>query len=328
MSNILEMLLMNRKWLNCMLVSLCLAVALWPEYGDAKQNTGGGGDLSALRLTDLGTLTRAEGESFQGLAISGNTLVSLSNKGIATLYSIMQDGTAKRGITFHLASYGGHNHANVASFGRERYSKGDALPLLYISQCKQSKGEGTTDVCYVERITPEGQATAVQTIILDNHDKYYGNAVQWVVDKRRKMLVGFGNTINNYDKANKFRIMTFRLPKINQGRTVVLGEKDIVENYLIQDYDATFPSVQIGQGATIVGHCLVMPTGVGTEQYPSVIYSWDLKRHRMVSVRNMQDKVPYEFEDCDLYDGRLYIQCNKGASGKLLLLGAEKDTKR
>ena len=107
--------------------------------------------------------------------------------------------------------------------------------------------------------------------------------------------------------------MVFKLPTLKQGKTVVLKKEDIIENYLIQDYDKSYPHVQIGQGGVVAGNCLVMPTGVGSSQYPSVIYSWDLKNKKMVSVLNMQSEVPFEFEDCDFFQNKMYIQCNEGA---------------
>ena len=202
----------------------------------------------------------------------------------------------------------------------QKYAKGDVLPLLYVSQTKTDKEKNITDACFVERILPEGRAELVQTILLDNHNDYYGWAVQWAVDKKRKRLIGFGNTIDNNNPKNNFRIMVFKLPTLKQGKTVVLKKEDIIENYLIQDYDMSYPHVQIGQGGVVAGNCLVMPTGVGSSQYPSVIYSWDLKNKKMVSVLNMQSEVPFEFEDCDFFQNKMYIQCNEGAQGRMKIM--------
>lgn len=247
-------------------------------------------------------------------------MVGLYNAGYASLYKIHPDGTFVRLSTFPLGSNSKYNHANVANFGVEKYAKGDVLPLLYVSQTKTDKEKNITDACFVERILPEGRAELVQTILLDNHNDYYGWAVQWAVDKKRKRLIGFGNTIDNNNPKNNFRIMVFKLPTLKQGKTVVLKKEDIIENYLIQDYDKSYPHVQIGQGGVVAGNCLVMPTGVGSSQYPSVIYSWDLKNRKMVSVLNMQSEVPFEFEDCDFFQNKMYIQCNEGAQGRMKIM--------
>lgn len=273
-----------------------------------------------FELIDKGELTRLDDESFQGLAIYKRYMVSLYNKGIANVYQLSGNGDFTLVNSFRLGSYGKYNHANVADFGTERFAKDDILPLLYVSQTKTDKDNGLTDACFVERIQPlEGKAVTVQTITLEDHDKYYGWAVQWNVDRKRRLLIGFGNTVNNTDPKNQFRIMVFRLPKLKEGSRIVLKAEDAKENYLIQDYDPSFPHIQIGQGATVEGGLLIMPTGTGAEQYPSVIYSWDLRHHRMASRVNMQKLVPYELEDCSFYRGQLYVQCNKGKAGRMLV---------
>ena len=279
-----------------------------------------GFDLANYTLHDGGGLKKGVNESFQGLAIYKEYMVGLYNAGYASLYKIHPDGTFVRLSTFPLGSNSKYNHANVANFGVEKYAKGDVLPLLYVSQTKTDKEKNITDACFVERILPEGRAELVQTILLDNHNDYYGWAVQWAVDKKRKRLIGFGNTIDNNNPKNNFRIMVFKLPTLKQGKTVVLKKEDIIENYLIQDYDKSYPHVQIGQGGVVAGNCLVMPTGVGSSQYPSVIYSWDLKNKKMVSVLNMQSEVPFEFEDCDFFQNKMYIQCNEGAQGRMKIM--------
>lgn len=295
-------------------------VCVIPEIVNAQKTKKGIFDLSGYTLTDAGPLQRVEKESFQGMAIYKDYLVSLNNTGWATLYQLQKDGTYTKQHTFKLGSWSKNNHANVANFGVEFYEKGDAMPLLYVSQTKTDKEQNLTDACFVERIHPNGRAELVQTIVLDKHDEYYGNAVQWAIDKKRKLLVGFGNTKHNRDPKNHFRIMTFKLPKLKQGQKVILTEKDILENYLIQDYDTTFPHIQIGQGGVVAGHCLVMPTGLGSGGFDSVIYSWDLKKHRIVNAINMQQEVPFEFEDCDFFQDKLYIQCNKGKGGQMLIM--------
>ncbi len=300
-------------------LSLVLAFGMGGNVS-AQKTKGGVFDLVGYTLKDGGALKKGVEESFQGFAIHKGYMVGLYNGGFASLYKVHPDGTFVRLSTFPLGSNSKYNHANVANFGVEKYQKGDVFPLLYVSQTKTDKERNLTDACFVERILPEGKAELVQTIVLDNHDEYYGWAVQWAIDKKRKRLVGFGNTINNTDPKNNFRIMVFKLPKLKEGRVVILKKEDILENYLIQDYDKSFPHVQIGQGGVIAGNCLVMPTGVGSQQFPSVIYSWDLKNHRMVSTVNMQAEVPYEFEDCDFFRDKMYIQCNEWPQGRMKIM--------
>lgn len=301
--------------------TLLLAFVLGTDNSASAQKTKGGVfRLTGYTLKDGGLLKKGVEKSLQGLAIHKDYMVGLYNEGFASLYKIHPDGSFVRLSTFPLGSKSKYNHVNVANFGVERYQKGDTLPLLYVSQAKTDKEKNITDACFVERILPEGRAELVQTILLDNHDDYYGCAVQWAIDKKRKHLIGFGNTINNTDPKNNFRIMIFKLPRLKEGKTVVLKKEDILENYLIQDYDKSFPHVQIGQGGVVAGNCLVMPTGVGSPQFPSMIYSWDLKNRRMASVVNLQAEVPFEFEDCDFFKDRMYIQCNEWPRGRMKIM--------
>lgn len=300
--------------------TLVIAFALNTCGISAQKLKSGIFNLANYTLHDGGAIKKSVNESFQGLAIYKEYMIGLYNGGTASVYKLHPDGTFTRLNTFDLGSKSKFNHSNVANFGVERYQKGDILPLLYVSQTKTDKEKNLTDACFVERILPEGKAELVQTITLDNHDKYYGWAVQWAVDKKKKRLIGFGNTIDNTNPKNRFRIMVFKLPKLKDGANIVLQEKDIIENYLIQDYDASFPNVQIGQGGVVVGNSLIMPTGVGNEQFPSMIYSWNLKNHQMTNAINMQREVPYEFEDCDFFQNNLYIQCNNGNEGRMRIM--------
>lgn len=309
------------------ILSIALAAALaacGTNTLSAQKLKGGVFNLAGYTLHDAGLIDRAVSEGFQGLAIHKNYMIGLYNAGYASLYKISADGTFAKQATFPLGSQTKYNHANVANFGVEYYQKGDAMPLLYVSQTRKDPDKNIINACFVERILPEGKAELVQTILLGDHDKYYGNAVQWAIDKKRKRLIGFGNTIHNTDPNNNFRIMVFKLPKLKDGKTITLKQEDILENYLIQDYDKSFPHVQIGQGGVIAGNCIIMPVGLGTKDQQSVIYSWDLKHHKLINAINMQNQVPFEFEDCDFFNDKLYIQCNHGKQGHFLIMDWEK----
>ena len=73
-------------------------------------------------------------EAVNGLAIDGNTLITLYNSGIARLYEITKDfDISNPSELFELGSHAANNHSNCGSFGN-KYDVGDALPLLYVSQ--------------------------------------------------------------------------------------------------------------------------------------------------------------------------------------------------
>ena len=130
------------------------------------------------------------------------------------------------------------------------------------------------------------------------------------VFKNQNIWIGYGNTIENLAPGNRFRIITFRLPRLSDGKLVTLTNSDIIENYTIQDYTSEFSSNQIGQGACVRNGLMLMPVGLGTKQHPSIFYVWDLRHHRLLNRIDWTAEVPYEFEDCDFHGHDLFIQTN------------------
>lgn len=248
-------------------------------------------------------------EAFQGMAISGNTLVSLQNKGFARLYEL----PSMRALTdtFRLGSWGSTNHANVATFGVEKYKPTDALPLLYVAQAHlKALKDGMKNTCFVERILPEGKAVLVQRIGIKNHDKWYGNAMQWTVDQERKLLIGFGNTKGNTIEGNLTRIMIFPLPTLADGPVVWLDPDKAIENYTIQDTDTRYPGMIVGQGACVHNGLLWLPTGFGRTGFKSILWAWNLKTRKMDRIIDLQSEMPHELEDIDFYKGKIIMQTN------------------
>ena len=184
-------------------------------------------------------------QSYQGMAIWGDYLVSLQNTGQATIYRLYADSLHKL-RQFPLASQMSQNHANVAFFGTERYNKTDEFPLLYVSQCSKERYDGMKDVCFVERISLTSAPELVQTIVLDDDEGLFGYALQWMIDRKRNLLIGYGNTVENMGKGNRWRTMIFPMPKLSEGPIVHLKPQDALENYCIQDLDSRFPSNHIG----------------------------------------------------------------------------------
>lgn len=266
-------------------------------------------DFTHSSVIRFAPLSGWKGQAYQGMAIYKDYMLSLQNTGLATLYAIDNSGLTEI-KKIQLESHAKTNHSNVAFFGIERYAAGDELPVVYVSQCYNGVVGGRKDVCYVERISLDGSSRLVQTIVFDDSRKLFGYALQWIVDYDRRLLIGYGNTIENLNPENRFRIVTFRLPRLSDGEVVTLTESDIIENYTIQDYTSEFPSVQIGQGACVRDGMMIMPVGLGTKQHPSLFYVWDLRRHRLVNRLDWTAAVPYEFEDCDFHGRDLYIQTN------------------
>ena len=283
-----------------------------------NNNTGGGwkGTFSKFKLKDVGALQSDQKQGYQGMCIYEDWLLSLQNKGYATLYKL--PSLEKKTVTFKLGCFGDTNHANVAAFGVEKFDENDPLPLVYVSQAYKNVVNGEKDVCYVERLTLDGKAETVQRIVLDDPKHLYGYALQWTIDHQRRHLIGLGNTVSNNGEGNRFRIMVFSIPHLSDGKVVHLTADDAIENYLIQDTDSRYPSKVVGQGACVWNDCLLMPTGFGEEDAPSIIYVLDLKTRKLRNILDLSKTLKNEMEDIDFYQGDAYIQTNGRGVVKLM----------
>ena len=286
------------------LLFLCLMTLLSSSCTSVRNVT-----FTTQHIEKVGTFEGVPKQGFQGMSIYGDYLVSLQNTGFATLYRLTDSGI-ERIHQFPLASHHEANHANVADFGNERVVKGDVLPVLYVSQCSRKRYEGMKDVCFVERILPDGDPQLVQTIVLDDPDGLFGYALQWVIDHRRNLLIGYGNTKENLAEGNRWRMMTFRLPHLREGAVIHLRPDNALDNYCIQDLDDRFPSQQIGQGACIIRDWMLIPVGLGMDKQPSILYVWNLRKKRLDGIYDFQEQVPAEFEDCAPYGNSLLMQTN------------------
>ena len=281
-------------------------------------------DFTNASVEKVADLQGVPKQGYQGMAIWKDYLVSLQNTGLATIYRL-QDDKLQFLRQFPLASNTPENHANVAFFGKERYDKADQFPLLYISQCSKQRYNGLKDVCFVERISLTGEPQLVQTIVLNDKEGLFGYALQWIIDNKRNLLIGYGNTVENMGKGNRWRTMVFPMPKLSDGPIVYLRPQDALDNYCIQELDSRFPSNHIGQGACVVKDQMFIPVGVGTEKQPSILYVWNLKKKQLDHIIDFQKQVPHEFEDCEPYHKTLLMQTNGGG---LIRFTPNKDKRR
>ena len=264
--------------------------------------------FSKYKLKDVGALQSDQKQGYQGMCIYEDWLLSLQNKGYATLYKL--PSLEKKTATFKLGCFGDTNHANVAAFGVEKFDESDPLPLLYVSQAYKNAVNGEKDVCYVERVSLDGSSETVQRIVLDDPKHLYGYALQWTIDHQRRHLIGLGNTVSNNGEGNRFRVMVFSIPHLSDGKVVHLTADDAIENYLIQDTDSRYPSKVVGQGACVWNDCMLMPTGFGKDDAPSIVYVLDLKTRKLRDILDLSKTLKDEMEDIDFYEGEAYIQTN------------------
>lgn len=255
-----------------------------------------------------------KGLGTQGMDIYKDYLINCRNQGYIYIYSFDGKEVTPLG-DFSLASRDVDNHANVASFGRIFYDDNDPLPLLYVSQAAKKTWNGYKDVLLVERIAPDFKSSElVQTIYFDDVNNDFGYALQWVLDPNGKYLYGYGNTTKDRDiNGNRHRIAKFRMPTLadsNADGVVILRPDDMLENYTIEDYGFKFAT--IGQGLYVRKHKLYMPVGVGTDEYPAKLYVWNLKKHRMDVVADLNYSKMGEPEDMSYRKGWFYISAVNG----------------
>lgn len=246
-----------------------------------------------------------KGHGVQGMDIYQNILVQGHNRGVISVYEF--NGRELKPLGgFPLESYHKNNHCNVISMGADFAAPADPLPLIYVSQCSKKNVEEYKDVCYVERILPGfGGAKKVQTIAYDDVNSDFGYALQWVVDAPNRMLYGYGNTTGDRDvENNRHRIIKFALPQLDTN-WVVLKPEDALENYLIEDYGFSFAT--IGQGLYIKDGRLYMPTGFGTEEFPSHLFVWNLETKQMEKDIDLMPIITGEPEDLGMYNGRFIL---------------------
>ena len=262
--------------------------------------------LGALQGENAGK----RGYAYQGMDICGPYMMSCQNQGIATIYCLSGRKFERAG-QFHLGSFHEYNHANVVSFGVEKAEKSDPMPVAYISHCHRKPIDGKKDLLFVERIAPDfGSSELVQTIFYDDVNHDFGYALQWVVDKKNRMLYGYGNTVNNSDPANRHRVIKFRLPTLSDGSFVTLKPEDALENYLIEDV-SDFRFNPVGQGLFIQDVKLYMPTGLGNATNPSILSIWYLAAREMQSI-DLSSCTTGEFEDISIRGRFVYIQGQDG----------------
>jgi len=275
-------------------------------YEGAKVNL----NKNTLQVRFVGKLQGYDKEGYQGMDIQGDTIISCQNAGWISFYTF--NGTSMKQIVppYKMDCYAKENHCNVASLSNTYCEPTDKLPLIYLSQCAKQTYKGMKDVLFVERIANDLKSTkTVQTIYYRDENHNFGYALQWVIDRENNVLYGYGNTVNNDDPKNKHRIVKFRIPSLKEGKDglLTLTDADLLENYLVEDYYQK-DFMPIGQGLCVKNGMLFMPTGVGTDKKPSILYVWDLKTRQMQNVIDLSKATFSEFEDCAMWKNVMLLQ--------------------
>lgn len=283
---------------------LACIVCVW---GDAKRNSRFNFKTSRAVIVDRSDIYRSNRWMLQGMDIWKNCMISLEHTGWVNTYKLV-NGKPVFQNHFPLTTQSKNNHCNVACFGKQFLNPGDSLPLLYITRCKTQAPDSLEQVLYVEHIDPvRKKCQLIQTIAYHGLENKIPHTTQWVVDNEHQMLIGFGNSrepTGNRHFFQKFRLPPYRGP---QDSLIILTPDDLLESYFMEDYYQK-PFQPVLQGATCYKGNLLLVTGFGTEERPSILYIWNIKKRCMLNIINLQKDIPYEMEDCTIRQDTLYVQ--------------------
>ena len=186
--------------------------------------------------------------------------------------------------------------------GCEKYGNDDK-PLLYISE---TNGQSR---CFVESIG-DSSSFIVQTLQIQHAGKNVF-VQSWVVDRNNKVLY----TVTRMPKkkgetgSKTIRIEKYRLPKIAEGNSVVLTEKDRYDKFFVEFASGT-------QGAFIRKNKMYIASGLqesakGRFNAKRAIQIIDLKKKKLVRKIDLTYVTVNEPEGIDFYKGKAFLFCGQ-----------------
>ena len=252
--------------------------------------------FAQLRYPIVGTY---QSKSAQGMAIYKDDAF-LMNDGGGCRQLDLKTGIIKR--QFKLACALANPHVNNACFGVEK-QENSQFPVIYISECREGGFH-----CFVERI--DSVPVLLQTIHAKIEDKTV-RAINWVVDRKQRALYVVTRVDKHLDaKGNvKNTITKYRLPRLKEGKTVILKEKDVIDSF-----DVIFPNIL--QGCKIEGRYMYLVTGLQQslsyrKDSQRAIQVIDLKKEKLSKTIDLTYLTTNEPEDIDFYKGKGLIYCGQ-----------------
>ena len=252
--------------------------------------------MAQLKYPIVGTY---KGKSAQGMAIWEDNAFLFNDGGHCRVLNL-KTGIIQR--EFDLASAGKTTHVNAACFGSESVN-GNNIPLLYISEYNSPSR------CFVESVK-ESTATLVQTI--QAQEKGKNLFVQsWIVDNKMGELYAIARMSPSKGEKNssRVRIQKYRLPQIDEGKEVVLSEKDCMDSFYVEFASGT-------QGGSVKGKFLYLPTGLqessrGAFNAARAIQVIDLKKRELIKRIDLTYITTNEPEDLDFHKGKALLYCGQ-----------------
>lgn len=252
--------------------------------------------FSQLRYPVVGTF---QSKSAQGMAIYGNDAF-LMNDGGGCRQLDLNTGKIKR--QFNLACATKNPHVNNACFGVERYGNSHS-PAIYISECREGGFH-----CFVESL--DSVPVLLQTIHAQTGEKTV-RAINWVIDSKQRVFYVVTRIEKHLDSKGSVRntITKYRLPRLDEGNTVILTEKDELDSF-----DVIFPNIL--QGCKIRGDYMYLVTGLPQSQShrkdsQRAIQVIDLKKNKLAKTIDLTYLTTNEPEDIDFYDGKCLVYCGQ-----------------
>jgi len=262
----------------------------------------------------------------QGMDIVKNKIFVLHDGGSCHVYDFK---TKKVISSFDLASKRKGNHCNTGNFGVEKV-KGASFPVMYISLGKP--GDVDEFVCMVESFTMHNgkfSSKIVQRIKMDQSQfeskglKPIWGCPNWVVDKERKHLWAFSAikrticSVTGPFETNKYVAVKYRLPKLSEGKEVVLTAADVLDE-AVMEFDA-----YATQGGTMKDGKIYYAFGFGKKhpESPSQLRVYDTDKRIIAQRYDLTDDVPEEPEDVAVYKGKIFLNTN---SDKIYMITSER----
>lgn len=239
-------------------------------------------------------------ETAQGMGIWQDKAYLLNNHGHCRVYDLKMEEVVGE---YKLASAGSHNHANSLCFGNEIAEGGDR-PVTYITEC------GGRKRCFVENLN-DSCAYLVQTIYATLNGKEL-QAFLWAVDRQKESLYA----VTRDDKhpvdslgTKRNTIFRFRLPKLSEGKEVVLDETEIVDSFSV-----FFPNIL--QGGKVRNGRFYISLGLQEslrhqQNSDRAVVVIDLKKRKIKKIIDINKITINEPEDLDFYKGCILVWCGQ-----------------
>ena len=236
-----------------------------------------------------------KGETAQGMTIWEDNAYLFSNGGRRRILDLRTDNIVGE---FLLASANKNNHANTACFGKE-YVTGSSVPVIYISQCVVETR------CFVEAI--KGDSSVLVQTIQARRNGRINPANMWLVDTKNDFIYSVRRHLKPEDESGNVRhvFIKYRLPKLADGKEVVLSEKDELDRF-----ELFFPNLL--QGGKIRGRYMYFVAGLQQSDADRidagrVALVIDLKEKKIKKIVDLTYLTTNEPEDLDYYKGKFLV---------------------